>query len=159
MGKALPQKKLKLERVGPTTVAFVHLTGPYEEWGKGLMQLGRWLESQGAHIVGNPIGLFYDNPTETPAANLQSDACFPIEGKVGASKRFKVMHLPGGEAAVTRHTGPPSEYTKTYGAFLEGLLKEGYMFYGPAREIFDEPSADLRPGMGMKIQQLVKKDR
>jgi len=153
----LPPERLRLERVRPTLVAFVHLTGPYEDWGKGLMELMGWLERERVQVIGEPIGLFYDNPTETPAAQLQSDACLPVKGKVTAEGKFQTMELPGGEVAVTRHTGPRSEYTKTYGPFLEGIMREGYTFYGPARETFAEASSRLRPGMGTKIQQLVKK--
>lgn len=63
----------------------------------------------------------------------------------------------GGDVATTTHTGPPEEYTRTYGAFLEWILTNGYTFVGPAREIFREPSDTLRPGMGTIIQQPIKK--
>jgi effector-binding domain-containing protein len=57
----------------------------------------------------------------------------------------------------SRHDGPPEDYTKTYGSFLEGLLREGYTFYGPAREIFEEARENLQPGMGIETQQLMRK--
>jgi DNA gyrase inhibitor GyrI len=94
-----------LEAVSPMTVAFVPLIGPYEDWGKGLMQLKGWLVQERVRVVGKPIGLFYDNPTETPASKLRSDACFPIKEKVEG--KFQVKELPGGQAAETMHTGPP----------------------------------------------------
>ncbi len=47
----------------------------------------------------------------------------------------------------SRHDGPPEDYTKTYGSFLERLLREGYTFYGPAREIFEEARENLQPGI------------
>jgi len=153
----MTSEAVRLEKVGPTRVAFVELTGPYESWGKGLMELKGWLESQKVRVIGKPIGLFYDNPTETPSNELKSDACFPIDGPLQPTGKFQIKDLPPGEIAVTRHNGPPDQYTGTYGSFLEGLLKRGYVFYGPAREVFDEARPDLRPGMGLQIQQLVKK--
>ena len=150
--------EVELRRIGPIKVAFVQLTGPYEAWGKGLMELRDWLAGQKVSVGGKPIGLFYDNPTETNPEELKSDACLPVVADVRSLGRFQVKELPGGEIAVTRHTGPPAEFTKTYGSFLEGLLSQGYEFYGPAREIFEEPSPDLRPGMGLEIQQLVKRN-
>jgi AraC family transcriptional regulator len=148
---------LKFQRVTQTKVAYVQLIGPYENWGEGLVELKEWLQSQQAQIVGKPIGLFYDNPTETPPTKLRSDACLPIQGDLIPTGKFQIKDLPAGEIAVTRHLGPADEYTRTYGSFLEGLLKQGYMFYGPAREIFEEARPDLRPGMGIQIQQLVRK--
>jgi DNA gyrase inhibitor GyrI len=153
----MPKEGSKLEKVPQMRVAYVQLIGPYENWGRGLMELKAWLEERHVRVVGRPLGLFYDNPTETPASDLKSDACLPIEGEFAPVGKFRVKDLAAGEVAVTRHAGPPEEYTKTYGAFLEGLVNEGYTFYGPAREIFEEARLDLHPGMGVQIQQLVKK--
>jgi DNA gyrase inhibitor GyrI len=121
------------------------------------MELKRWLDSKQAVSAGLPIGLFYDNPKDAPAGELRSEACIPIEGNLEEEGKFKVKELPSGEIALTRHAGPPEDYTKTYGSFLEGLLREGYTFYGPAREIFEEARENLQPGMGIEIQQLVRK--
>ncbi len=148
---------LKLERIPKQRVAYVELTGPYENWGHGLMELESWLKEQGASTTGRPIGLFYNNPLETPAEKLRSEACIPLSKDVPAEGKFKVKDLPGGEVATTTHTGPPEEYTRTYGSFLEEILRQGYKFAGPAREVFAQPRADLRPGMGIVIQQPVKK--
>jgi len=154
----LSAEGLKLERVSPIRVAYVQLTGPYENWGRGLMELKKWLDSQGVEIVGRPIGLFYDHPTETPVGELKSDACFPIRGEIKPNAEFQVKELPGGDIAITRHVGPADKYTRTYGSFLEDLMSKGFVFYGPAREIFEEPRQDLRPGMGIRIEQLVRKN-
>ena len=138
-------------------MAYVELIGPYKDWGRGLMELKAWLESRRARIVGKPIRLFYDNPTETPEDQLHSDARFPIEGEIEPQDKFRIKDLPSGEVAVTRHVGPPDHYARTYGSFLESLLKHGYTFYDPTREIFDDVHPELSPGMGIQIQQLVKK--
>lgn len=148
-------KVVELERVNAIHVAFVELLGPYEEWGKGLMELWTWLESKNAQVVGSPIGLFYDNPTETHRDKLRSEACLPIEGDLQSEGRLKVKDLPAAQVATTRHNGPPEEYTKTYGTFLENLLRLGYSFEGPPREIFGSTIPTLRPGMGIRIEQPV----
>jgi len=95
----MTKEGLELEKVKPTLVAYVELKGPYENWGRGLSELKLWLDGQHARIVGKPIGLFYDNPNEIAAAELSSDACFPIEGKLAPEGRFRVKELPGGEIA------------------------------------------------------------
>jgi DNA gyrase inhibitor GyrI len=143
------------ETIPKTLVASIELRGSYENWGDGLMELTRWLDSKDGKPAGKAIGLFYDNPLETPPEKLRSKACIPIDHNVTAEGKFKIEELEGGMVAKTRHTGKPEEYTKTYGAFLEWLLKDGYTLRGPAREIFDRLSPDLRPGMGAMIQQPV----
>ena len=148
---------LKLETIDPVQVAYIELRGPYENFGRGLMDLVSWLERKRVRVAGPPIGLYYDNPTETPPEKLRAEACVPIYGDVRPEGPYKVKVLSGGLVAVTVHQGPPQEYTRTYGTFLEGILKSGYTFREPAREIYDTPAATLGPGMGKQIQQRVEK--
>lgn len=148
---------LQTVSIPSVTVAFVSLVGPYENWGKGLMELKEWLDDNGIPVTGQPIGLFYDNPTQSLPEELRSDACLPIEGVMDTEGRFQLKELPGGTAAAAKHIGPPSGYTRTYGAFLEGIINAGYLFEGPAREIFSEAREDLQPGMGVRTEQIVRK--
>lgn len=37
------------------------------------------------------------------------------------------------------------------------MLRAGYVFEGPTREVFEEIRPDLQPGMGIRIDQLAKK--
>lgn len=149
--------EIRIEKAEPVRVAYVELVGPYEDWGKGLMNLVSWLKANNVRMAGPPIGPYYDNPLENPADRLRSEACVPISGTVRPGRGIKVKDLPGGQVAVTRHRGPPEKYTDTYGSFLEGLLKEGYTPAGPAWEVFDEPREDLRSGMGIAIKQPIGK--
>ena len=141
---------LKFEKAPQTKVAYVQLIGRYENWGQGPYGIERLAQKSASEIAGKPIAIFYDNPTETPPAKLRSDACFPIQGDVQPTSKFQIKDLPAGEIAVTRHVGPAEEYTRTYGSFLEGLLKQGHTFYGPAREIFEEVGRDLHPEWGFR---------
>ncbi len=131
--------------------------GPYSQWGKGLMELKSWMEKRGLKASGRPFALFYDNPIETPKNELRSEACFPVAARFASEGRFTFKEFPECTVAEMRHPGPPEEYTRNYGAFLEGLLKAGYTLLGPAREFFESPAANLRPGMGILIQQPTKK--
>lgn len=149
--------EIRIEKAEPIRVAYVELVGPYEDWGKGLMNLVSWLKANKVRIAGPPIGLYYDNPLETPSERLRSEACVPVSGMVRSGGRVKVKDLPGGQVAVTKHKGQPDRYTDTYGSFLEGLIKEGYAIAGPAWEVFDEPREDLRPGIGIAIKQPIGK--
>ncbi len=137
--------------------ASMELTGPYADWGKGLMELKAWLYSKGIATAGEPFALCYDNPTETPAPQLKSEACFPVAIPFEPEGIVRFKEFPECHAAETRHRGRPEEHTSTYGAFLEQLLNDGYALSGPAREFYHSPSAVLGPGMGWLIQQPISK--
>lgn len=81
----------------------------------------------------------------------------PISGKVKADARFKVRELPAATVVASVHQGPPERYTDTFGSMFSWIISNGYEFYGPAREIYPRISEDLRPGMGIAIQQPIRK--
>ena len=149
---------IKLDKVEKMQVAYIELTGPYENWGRGLMELKALLDESKIEIVGPPIGLYYNNPLQTQPEKLRSEACLPVSGNVTAMWTFKVKELSATEVATTLHEGPPELYTDTYSALFEWIIANGYEYYGPAPEIFQEASANLRPGEGLVIQQPTKKE-
>jgi len=76
---------------------------------------------------------------------------------VKADARFKVRELPAATVVASVHQGPPERYTDTFGSMFSWIISNGYEFYGPAREIYPRISEDLRPGMGIAIQQPIRK--
>ena len=115
------------------------------------------LDESKIKIVGPPIGLRYNNPLQTQPEKLRSEACLPLSGNVTAMWTFKVKELSATEVATTLHEGPPELYTDTYSALFEWIIANGYEYYGPAREIYGEARAHARPGMGLVIQQPIRK--
>ena len=129
--------------------------GAYAGVGESMRSLKRWMDSRGVTQAGDPFCLFYDNPSETPAADLRSEACIPVAGEFRPEGDYKLKVFDATEVAETRHLGPPEEFAKTYGPFLEGLINEGYRILGPAREFFRTPDDVRGPGSGFLIQQPV----
>jgi effector-binding domain-containing protein len=138
-------------------VAYVERRGPYSGIGESMQKLKEWIDSKGIEQAGYPFCMFYDNPTETPEAELRSEACIPVGKEFAPEGEFKLKTLGEVTAAETRHQGPPEEFAKTYGPFLEGLLRDGYRLVGPAREYFMAVSDVKGPGSGFLIQQPVSK--
>jgi len=138
-------------------VAFVEHRGDYGTVGASMKVLKDWIDRKGIEQSGYPFCLFYDNPTETPADDLRSDACIPVQKPFLAEGVFRLKELPQVDVAETRHQGPPEDFPKTYGPFLESLLKSGYRLLGPAREYFMSVSEVRGPGSGFLIQQPVSK--
>ncbi len=138
-------------------VASVEHRGPYDGIGAAMRELKDWIDAKGIEQSGYPFCLFYDNPRETPANELRSEACIPVSGPFEGEGKFKLKELPEASVAETRHEGPPEQFPMTYGPFLEGLLDSGYQLLGPAREYFTTVSDVKGPGSGFLIQQPIAK--
>lgn len=121
------------------------------------MELVAWMKGKRIAPASNPSALYYDNPTETPAAQLRNEACVPVPRPFSPEGKFKLKEFPKCLVAETKHEGPPEEYTRTYGSFLEGLLRGGYELISPAREFYLEARQGPGPGMGYMIQQPIAK--
>ena len=139
------------------TVAYVERRGPYSGVGEAMRNLKRWIDSKGIEQAGYPFCMFYDNPSETPQAELRSEACIPVGKEFVPEGEVKLKALDEVATAETRHLGPPEDFAKTYGPFLEGLLSRGYRLVGPAREYFMTVADVKGPGSGFLIQQPVAK--
>jgi effector-binding domain-containing protein len=134
-------------------VASIDRKGSYSTIGESMRDLKTWIDSKGIEQAGYPFCLFYDNPTETPEAELRSEACIPVSKAFQSEGNYLMKEFGDAQVAETRHQGPPEEFAKTYGPFLEGLLNQGYQIVGPAREYFMTVSEVKGPGSGFLIQQ------
>ncbi|HUI86851.1 MAG TPA: GyrI-like domain-containing protein [Nitrososphaerales archaeon] len=131
--------------------------GPYDRIGEGVVALKSWMAKKKLKPAGNPFALYYDNPEGRDPAELRSEVCIPVESAFASTKKVKFKEFPQTEVAETRHLGPPEEFAKTYGPFLEWLLGNGFEIVGPAREFYDKVSKKMGPGSGILIQQPIRK--
>ena len=62
------------------------------------------------------FGLYYDDPSATPAAALRSDACLTVPAGVdaGADPDLRPLVIAGGVHAVLLHVGPYAELHRAY---------------------------------------------
>jgi DNA gyrase inhibitor GyrI len=149
--------EVRFTKAPKLVVAYAQRRGPYEEIGGAMRSLKTWIDSKGIEQAGYPFCMFYDNPSETPATELRSEACIPVARQFEPEGEFRSKELEEADVAETRHEGPPEEFAKTYGPFLEGLLNQGYSLMGPAREYFRTALEVRGPGSGFLIQQPIAK--
>jgi effector-binding domain-containing protein len=148
--------EVKFTRAPKMIVASIEMRGSYSRIGEAMKRLKDWIDSQGIEQAGYHFCLFYDNPSEKVEAELRSEACIPVEKPFEPEGEFRMKELAETPVAETRHEGPPAEFAKTYGPFLEGLLKQGYRIVGPAREYYMAASEVKGPGSGFLIQQPIE---
>lgn len=130
----------------PIRVVMMRHTGPYEGIAPVFDKLWSWVEANGVEIQ-RTIGIYYDNPDVTPAAQLRSAACFEVRGAYQMTNNggmpVSVEEIPGGNYAVTRHVGSYDGLEKVWSdftAYIEGPLGKT-ISDNPAFEVYvNDPS-------------------
>ena len=109
-------------------------TGSYMEIGRAFEALFGWLGARGLIAPDMRMaGLFYDDPSSVPEAELRSRGCVIVGRTLPAEPPVKATGIAGGSYAVLRHKGPYADMRAAY-QWLYGtwLLQSG-------REIADQP--------------------
>ena len=109
-------------------------TGSYMEIGRAFEALFGWLGARGLIAPDMRMaGLFYDDPSSVPEAELRSRGCVIVGKTIPAEPPVKAAEIVGGSYAVLRHKGPYADMRAAY-QWLYGtwLLQSG-------REIADQP--------------------
>lgn len=99
----------RLVQLPPIHVVMIRHTGPYEGIGPVFDQLWEWIGNNGVPAT-RSIGIYWDNPDETPADQLRSAACaeVPLGYQLGSTGGVPVTvePIPGGDYVTTRFVGP-----------------------------------------------------
>lgn len=139
--------ELEVRQFPSWRLACVRHVGPYYQIGAAFAQLHVWATERGLREV-TLVGVYHDDPTRKPEAELQSDAALILpEGHDFSSNRsVAIVELPGGAYAVTRVVGPYSELPRAWAAFWGAVLQAGYRnrdappleLYGPMEGVAPE---------------------
>ena len=97
--------------------------GPYMNIGSTFERLMALAGGQG--LIGSDVrtfGIYYDDPSATPAGALRADACVRISDAVVPTGELQVREIRGGRYAVVLYVGPYAElefpYRWLYGTWL-----------------------------------------
>lgn len=101
---------------------FPHL-GDYQKIGDAFGKLDAWAGARGLFVPGTRlIGVYYDDPSCTPLAELRSHAGISVAPGTPLDGMVETVHLQGGRYAVLTHKGPyaelPNSYTWLFGTWL-----------------------------------------
>ncbi len=116
-----------IKEITPMNVVSIRHIGPYNEIGKAFDRLIKWAEPQGLMKPdAKIIGVYYDDPQDTPPDQLKSDACIVVTGKIKTEREIFAQTVGGGMYAVTTHIGPYDKIIDTWNQFYgEWLPKNG----------------------------------
>ena len=104
-------------------LAAVPHKGPYLEIGRAFERLGATIGPRGLFPqMGHMVGVYYDSPADTAAADLRSHAGFECGPQVPLAAPLEEVTLPGGRHAVLAFKGPyaglPAAYDQLFGIWL-----------------------------------------
>ena len=140
---AMPHKGSYLE-IGPTFGVLMGLAGS-----KGLLGPDTRM-----------LGIYYDDPSTTPAEELRSEACVVVpEGTQLDQDGVRIIQMPGGRHAVARHVGPYEELMTAYHRLFTAWLPDSGEEAAdrPCFEIYlntpqDTPPAELITDVHLPLQ-------
>ncbi len=99
----------QLTQIAPIHVVMMRHVGSYDDVGPVFDTLWNWCEANRVPTQ-RTIGIYYDNPDNTPVNQLRAAACFEVPYGYQAPNtgglEITVEDIPGGAFATTRFVGP-----------------------------------------------------
>ena len=104
-----------IQTLAPLRVACIRKLGPYHECGPAWDKLTGLLGPEGHLGPGTQmIGIGYDDPDNTPPAEIRYDAAVTVADDFEAFDEITIREIAGGRYAVTTHEGPYNQLKSTY---------------------------------------------
>jgi AraC family transcriptional regulator len=113
----------------PLRLAAIAHRGPFDTMGATFDRLMAWAAARGLLTPeARFFGLYRDDPTSVPAAELRSEAALTVGPEVEGGGEVRILEVPALRVAVLRHQGPYAElegaYDRLYGAWLPASGEE-----------------------------------
>ncbi|WP_221030818.1 AraC family transcriptional regulator [Actomonas aquatica] len=126
--------KVTIKHLPSVLVACVRHVGPYENCGIAWEKICTLLGAEGYIGPGSQlIGISYDDPENTPPAEIRYDAAISVPDDFVAPAGVTLRRIAGGDYAVLTHQGPYNQVSRAYRHLMgEWLPRSG-------RELADEP--------------------
>ena len=125
----------------PHSGAYLEIGRTFEQLVTMLLSRGLWDQTQGM------IGVYHDDPGSVPQADLRSHAGALVTADMAVPEGMEEVLIPGGRAAVMRHTGPYSglkaAYDYLYGQWLPASGEDPAD--GPCYEVYLNSPSDTAP--------------
>lgn len=120
-----PMLEIRVESLPALQVAAVRHDGSYRTIGAEFERLAAWFGRSGLFGPATQgVGIYYDDPRETPEENLRSDACFSLSGPLpgGAPDWTRTDTTQAGEYAIGCFKGPYTRLDEAYQWFFSTWL-------------------------------------
>ncbi|MAM61947.1 AraC family transcriptional regulator [Maritimibacter sp. UBA3975] len=139
---------VKIEDQPERRLAMVEHRGPYIGIGEAFDKAGSTVMARGLGLhLGAMLGLYFDDPDNTPPEALRSAAGFEIDDSAPIEPPLVEMRAPGGKHAILTHKGPYTGLALAYKyLFGEWLATSGEMpREAPPFELYVNSPMDTAP--------------
>jgi AraC family transcriptional regulator len=126
-------------------VAALPHRGPYPQIGAVFAQISREFDAAGlwGAVIGPAIGLYYDDPSQTRAADLRAHAGMIVSADAVLPANLEEIHLPAGRYAVLRYVGPYTGLPAAWHWLYQHWLPES------GESLAETPPFELNPNSPM----------
>jgi effector-binding domain-containing protein len=153
-----PSTDPQVVTVEPSTVALIRERVPMDQitdfFDRAFHVLGEAAAQGRLTIVGPPVGVYYDMPTDT----VDVAVGFPVAGDVQDGVDVTVETLPGGRAGQVVHVGSYDAMRETYDRLAGWMTEQGLRPGSPVWETYlteptpDGDTADMRTLITWPVQ-------
>lgn len=124
-----PMHPVEIRSLPARHLAAMPHTGPYPEISRAYQKLTALMRARGlAPRMGTMVAIFWDDPSEVPAADLRSHAAFECDPATPVDPPAERITLPAGRVAVLTYRGPyaglPAAYDQLYAGWLPSSGEE-----------------------------------
>lgn len=146
LSKGQPSMDVDIREMPQLRVATVEHVGPYNQIGEAFARLGQIAGPAGLFGPASAmLGLYYDDPETTPAAELHSEAALVVSPDARIPEQLGERRIAGGRYASTTHVGPYEELGDVWARLMgEWLASSGHTMAdgGVSYEIYRNTPAD-----------------
>jgi DNA gyrase inhibitor GyrI len=135
-----------------TTVLVLAERGPYsdEEIGGTIERFFRYVEDRGITPQGHLLGAYYDDPKQTPVAELRYEIRIPVAPGTTAEPPFQIARQPAMKTATVVLVGPYDRIPLRYPEIKAWIRRNGW------KEAPDMPLLEVylvNPGSGVPPEE------
>jgi len=137
VGPVEPTVVYEMAELAATPVVYKELTGDYTLTGDAIMAGFAALKDAKVECVGDPFGVFFDDPAKVAPDELRSEVCFPVAADTKPPRGYAYKVTEPCKAVMTTFKGEfTDESMPDYGALYEYIFKQGLVPAGPMIEVY-----------------------
>lgn len=138
-----------VKNVGPMTVAYAAIRGPYDLIPETFGVLYQRIEREKLTPAGMPMGVYLTDPAMVPQEQALWEVWAPVAGspaqRAADDTGFGVKTIDAETVAFALHKGPYESIGETYRRLMGWVALEGHEVIGPPREAYLTGSETTSP--------------
>jgi AraC family transcriptional regulator len=128
--------KIEIKNVEEKKVAYVSVTGPYDQLPELFGEVVGYVMKEGLQITEPPYGTYFNSPMEVSQEELQYEVGIAFTGDADGEGQVKIKEVPSYHVVSTVYKGPYGQAAQIYQALIKYAVENSYDIVGPVTEIY-----------------------